>query len=90
MTIATIQGPNGVIASGMEGDRVRTFNVEMVDDFEKVVHFYPLSAGDRGMYTCSGTVVPTIPNDYVTNGMGERSTDILSIPSTSRHRYLCT
>ena len=74
----------------MEGDRVRTFNVEMVGNFEKMVHFYPLSAGDRGMYTCSGTVMPTIPNAYVTNGMGESSTDILSIPSTSRHRYLCT
>ena len=38
--------------------------------FQRSVMFSPLSAGDNGSYSCSATVMPTMMNSNVKNGVG--------------------
>ena len=38
--------------------------------FQRSVMFSPLSAGDTGSYSCTGTVMPTVMNSNVKNGVG--------------------
>ena len=47
-------------------------------EFQKILTFSPLSAGDSGSYSCSATVMPTATNSLVTNGMGTGS-DYLTV-----------
>lgn len=91
MAEAIIVGPNGVISEGMEGDRVRALEVVPsmeVDNFEKKLVFAPITAGDVGVYHCTGTVMPLVGNKYVTNGTGARNITITTLRSTSWHRCL--
>ena len=70
---ATVEwrGPNGsVITSNSRitvGDVIETTTGRR---FERSLMFSPLSAGDTGNYSCSATVMPTVANPRVTNGVG--------------------
>lgn len=76
-------GPNGSIAIDGSAGRIRlTDIVSDVDTgfgftrFSRNLNFVPISAGDAGMYTCTGTVMPTMPNPLVINRMETDQRDI--------------
>lgn len=67
-----IFGPGETQIGG--GGRVgATDTVQMGGDFASSLYFFPLSAEDRGVYRCTGTIRPTTANPLVSNGSGERS-----------------
>ena len=53
-------------------------------EYQKTLMFSPLSAGDSGSYSCSATVMPTVTNSLVTNGVGTGS-DSLTV--AGKHLY---
>ena len=53
-------------------------------EYQKTLTFSPLSAGDSGSYSCSATVMPTVTNSLVTNGVGTGS-DSLTV--AGKHLY---
>ncbi len=75
---ASILDPQGsVIPPGVEGDRVRVYELmEKTTGYETSIEFSALSAGDAGTYTCTGTVMPTVPNPYINNGIGSSTFEI--------------
>ena len=48
--------------------------------FQREVMFSPLSVGDAGSYSCTGTVMPTVMNSNVMNGVGTLN-DSLTVAS---------
>ena len=70
----TVSGPSGAIT----GDSRVTVG-EVVEDaagdaYSRVITFSALSSMlDDGMYTCMGTVRPTTPSAFITNGEGTGS-----------------
>ena len=73
-----IFGPDDTLIEGSDG-RVRVGPLMQSGtggDFERNLYFDPISAADRGIYRCTGTVRPVVENSLVTNGRGEEPEEI--------------
>lgn len=72
-----IFGPDNALIGGSGGGRVgATETMQTGGDFERSLYFAPLSAQDRGVYRCTGTIRPVNANALVSNGRGNKSQEI--------------
>ena len=84
----TVSGPSGAIS----GDSRVTVG-EVVEDtagdaYSRVITFSALSSMlDDGLYTCMGTVRPTTPSAFITNGEGTGSRQ-LNVVGKSPHNII--
>ena len=64
-------GPGGMLTSSNNGRlTVGELDVDSPGrEYRRLLTFSPLSASDMGSYSCSATVMPTVDNSGVTNGM---------------------
>ena len=75
-------GPGGRLTSSSDGRL--TVGDLVIDspgrEYRRSLTFSPLSADDMSSYSCSATVMPTVDNSGVTNGIGMGS-DNLTVAS---------
>ena len=75
------RGPSGDIMTSDSRITVgRVVEIAPGRSFQRSVMFSPVSAGDAGIYSCTGTVMPTVTNSNVMNGVRTRN-DSLSVDS---------
>ena len=83
------RGPGGAVITSTSRITVgTTIEPSPGRRYQKPLMFSPLSAGDSGSYSCSGTVTPTVTNSLVTNGVGTGS-DTLTVAGkhNDTHKY---
>ena len=79
------RGPGGAVITNNSRITVHaTTEPSPGREYQKTLTFSPLSAGDSGSYSCSATVMPTVTNSLVTNGVGTGS-DSLTV--SGKHLY---
>ena len=74
-----ISDPSGTPIDSTGGRVMVSESTRNGNTFTRTLHFSPLSAGDMGEYTCTGTIQPATPNPLVTNGMGSATGNIIII-----------
>ena len=89
-------GPGGKLDSSNDGHL--TVGELVVDspgrEYRRSLTFSPLSASDMSSYSCSATVMPSVANSGVTNGMGIGSDNLtvaskISIFDLTNHFTIC-
>ena len=83
----TWRGPDGAVITS--DNRITVGDVMETPGrrFERSLMFSPLSAGDTGSYSCSGTVMPTVANPRVTSGVRTGNSS-LTVASKQLYLYL--
>ena len=83
------RGPGGaVITSDSRITVGATIEASPGREYQNTLMFSPLSAGDSGSYSCSATVMPTVTNSFITNGVGTGS-DSLTFAGKQNDTHKC-
>ena len=83
------RGPGGsVITNNSRVTVGTTIEAAPGREYQKTLFFSPLSAGDTGSYTCSGTVMVDPTNSFITNGVGTGSDSLTVVGKhNDTHKY---
>jgi hypothetical protein len=68
--------PDGAVIAA-NGGRVGVTEIRSTQNYERILHFVPISAADGGSYRCTGTIRPVVENSLVINRREETVQDIL-------------